>query len=160
MIILNKMIFRQATINDIPALVECRIRQLIDEGQIPDKDIAESNARFFREHFESGQMEEWVCEDDGRIVATGAILWFRFPPSFTNGEGLKAYITNIYTDPEYRGQGIAPKILEILENRARERGACRIWLEGSKWGLPVYKKYGFSENNTILTIENELKQED
>jgi hypothetical protein len=50
--------------------------------------------------------------------------------------------------------------LEILENRARERGACRIWLEGSKWGLPVYKKYGFSENNTILTIENELKQED
>jgi GNAT superfamily N-acetyltransferase len=51
------------------------------------------------------------------------------------------------------GRGIAPAILKILEDEARERGVCRIWLEGSKWGLPVYKKYGFSENHTILTIE-------
>lgn len=51
------------------------------------------------------------------------------------------------------GRGIAPGILKILEDEARERGVCRIWLEGSKWGQPVYKKYGFSENHTILTIE-------
>lgn len=29
------MQYRQATIDDIPALVECRIRQLIDEGREP-----------------------------------------------------------------------------------------------------------------------------
>lgn len=145
--------FRQATIDDIPELVNCRIRQLIDEGQSPDIDITSSNTEYFREYMESGQLEEWVCEDDGRIIATGAILWYRFPPSFTNGEGLKAYITNIYTDPDYRGRGIAPKMLEILEKRAREEGVCRIWLEASKWGKPVYKKYGFEENDTILTIE-------
>lgn len=26
-------------------------------------------------------------------------------------------------------------------------------VECSKWGLPVYRKYGFTENETILTIE-------
>ena len=149
------MKFRKATIEDIPWLVECRIRQLIDEGQAPDKDIRDANEAYFREHFESGQMEEWVCEDAGRIIATGAIIYYAFPPSFTNGEGLKVYITNIYTDPEYRGRGIAPEMLSILERRARERNVCRIWLEGSKWGLPVYRKYGFKENDTILTIELE-----
>jgi len=153
----ENLTFRQATVDDIPDLIDCRIRQLIDEGQSPDKDIAASNTEYFREYMESGQMEEWVCEDAGRIIATGAILWFRFPPSFTNGEGLKAYITNIYTDPDYRGRGIAPAILKILEQRAREAGVCRIWLEASKWGKPVYKKYGFEENDTILTIETEDK---
>jgi len=149
------MKYRQATVDDIPELVDYRIRQLIDEGQTPDKDITEGNVAYFRDYFARGQMEEWVCEDDGRIIATGAIIWYSFPPSFTNGEGLKAYITNIYTDPEYRGRGIAPKILEILEKRARERDACRIWLEASKWGKPVYQKYGFGLNDTILTIETE-----
>ena len=147
------MNFRKATIEEIPQLVDCRVRQLIDEGQTPDKDITGANIEFFHEYFARGQMEEWVCEDEGRIVATGAIIWYRFPPSFDNGAGLKAYITNIYTDPEYRGRGIAPKMLELLEERAREEGACRIWLEASKWGKPVYKKYGFQENDTILCIE-------
>lgn len=149
------MIFRQAAIEEIPVLVECRIRQLIDEGQAPEKDIREANIRYFRELFDCGRMEEWVCEDEGRIVATGGVIYYCFPPSFDNGEGVKAYITNIYTDPEYRGRGIAPKMLSILEERARERGVCRIWLEASKWGKPVYEKYGFGVNDTIMTIENE-----
>lgn len=149
----DPMTFRQATPDDIGELFNCRIKQLIDEGQSTDIDITASNYKYFREYMESGQLEEWVCEDEGKIIATGAIIWYRFPPSFTNGEGLKAYITNIYTDPDYRGRGIAPKMLEILEKRAREEGVCRIWLEASKWGKPVYKKYGFEENDTILTIE-------
>lgn len=150
------MTYRQATSEDIPALVDCRVRQLIEEGQDPDLDIRESNIAYFREYFESGQMEEWVCEDEGRIIATGAIIWYSFPPSFINGEGLKAYITNIFTDPDYRGRGIASGILGILEDRARERNACRIWLEASVWGKPVYEKYGFDVNDTIMTIEREV----
>ena len=40
-----------------------------------------------------------------------------------------------------------------LEKRMRERGVCRIWLEASRWGKPVYEKYGFRENDSIMTIE-------
>ena len=73
--------------------------------------------------------------------------------SFKNNGGLKGYVTNIYTDPEYRGRGIATKMLAILEERMKERGVCRIWLEASRWGKPVYEKYGFKENDSIMTIE-------
>ena len=147
------MNFRIATKEDIPQLVECRARQLIDEGQNPDKDITESNTAYFLEYFESGQMEEWVCEEDGRIVATGAVIYYRFPPSFENGDGLKAYIANIYTDPEYRGRRIAPNMLKILEQRARERNVCELWLEASKWGRPVYEKYGFRQDKRMMVME-------
>ena len=146
-------VFRRATMDEIPELVDFRIRQLIDEGQTPGKDIRETNIAYFREHFASGQMEEWVCDLDGRIIATGAIIWYVFPPSFDNGAGLKAYITNIYTEPEFRGRGIAPKMIELLDGFAKERGACRVWLEASKWGKPVYAKYGMSVNDTIMTLE-------
>ena len=146
-------VFRRATMDEIPELVDFRIRQLIDEGQTPGKDIRETNIAYFREHFASGQMEEWVCDLDGRIIATGAIIWYVFPPSFDNGAGLKAYITNIYTEPEFRGRRIAPKMIELLDGFAKERGACRVWLEASKWGKPVYAKYGMSVNDTIMTLE-------
>ncbi|MBP3897429.1 MAG: GNAT family N-acetyltransferase [Mogibacterium sp.] len=146
-------VFRRATMDEIPELVDFRVRQLIDEGQTPWKDIKETNIAYFREHFASGQMEEWVCDLDGRIIATGAIIWYVFPPSFDNGAGLKAYITNIYTEPEFRGRGIAPKMIELLDGFAKERGACRVWLEASKWGKPVYAKYGMSVNDTIMTLE-------
>ena len=146
-------VFRRATEDEIPQLVDFRIRQLIDEGQTPWKDIKETNIAYFREHFAGGQMEEWVCDVDGRIVATGAIIWYAFPPSFDNGAGLKAYITNIFTEPEYRGMGIATAMLALLDGRAKERDACRVWLEASKWGKPVYAEYGMSVNDTIMTLE-------
>ena len=69
---------------------------LLTRGRFLTRTLLRAMPGFFREHFESGQMEEWVCEDDGRIVATGAILWFRFPPSFTNGMDLR-HILPTYT---------------------------------------------------------------
>ncbi len=147
------MKFRKASLDDIDVLVKCRICQLIDEGQEPNIDITEANREFFRRMMSSGQMEEWVCEEDDRIIATGGLIYYEFPPSFTNGKGLKAYITNIYTAPEFRGRGSAPQMLAILEREARDRGVCRIWLEASRMGKPVYEKYGFSGNDTMLAIE-------
>lgn len=147
------MVFRKATTEDIPQLVECRIKQLIDEGQNPDKDIKEANIAYFREQFRTGQMEEWVCEDEGRIIATGAVIYQRFPPSFTNGDGLKAYIANIYTDPAYRGRGVATNMLRLLEERARARNVCELWLEASRWGRPVYEKYGFIQDERLMILK-------
>ena len=152
------MLFRQATVEDIPELVECRKRQLVDEGQDPAIDITEPNIEYFTERFESGQMEGWVCVDEtmekgSQIIATGALIYFDFPPSFANNGGHKAYIANIYTHPDYRGRRICPQILEILENRAREKGCCRVWLEASEIGKYVYQKRGFEENEMVLMIE-------
>ena len=148
--IIDNLTFRQATVEDIPDLIDCRIRQLIDEGQSPDKDITASNTEYFSEYMESGQMEEWVCEDAGRIIATGAILWFRFPPSFTNGEGLKAYITNIYTDPDYRRRGIAKELLRRVTEEARAYGCGAVQITASDMGVLLYSDFGFARNRNFM----------
>jgi ribosomal protein S18 acetylase RimI-like enzyme len=49
--------------------------------------------------------------------------------------------------PAYRGQRVAEKMLELVEQIARERGACKLTLEvlqGNAGALKLYQRIGFS----------------
>ena len=139
------MNYRLAIKEDIPLLIELRKRQLIDEGQNPDVNMDQELVKFFNNHFADNTLVEWVAEEDGKIVGTAAILLFEFPPAFTNPSGIKGYITNMYTAPEYRGQGLASELLKKVLDEARSRSVKNILLAASDMGKPVYKKVGFEE---------------
>ena len=139
------MNYRLSIKEDIPLLIELRKRQLIDEGQNPDVNMDQELVKFFNNHFADNTLVEWVAEEDGKIVGTAAILFFEFPPAFTNHSGIKGYITNMYTAPEYRGQGLASELLKKVLDEARSRSVKNILLAASDMGKPVYKKVGFEE---------------
>ena len=139
------MNYRLAIKEDIPLLIELRKRQLIDEGQNPDVNMDQELVKFFNNHFADNTLVEWVAEEDGKIVGTAAILLFEFPPAFTNPSGIKGYITNMFTVPEYRGQGLASELLKKVLYEARIRSVKNILLAASDMGKPVYKKVGFEE---------------
>ena len=139
------MNYRLSIKEDIPLLIELRKRQLIDEGQNPDVNMDQELVKFFNNHFADNTLVEWVAEEDGKIVGTAAILLFEFPPAFTNPSGIKGYITNMYTAPEYRGQGLASELLKKVLDEARSRSVKNILLVASDMGKPVYKKVGFEE---------------
>jgi GNAT superfamily N-acetyltransferase len=139
------MNYRLSIKEDIPLLIELRKRQLIDEGQNPDVNMDQELVKFFNNHFADNTLVEWVAEEDGKIVGTAAILFFEFPPAFTNPSGIKGYITNMYTVPEYRGQGLASELLKKVLDEARSRNVKNILLAASDMGKPVYKKVGFEE---------------
>ena len=90
-----------------------------------------------------GSLIEWIVEDNEETIATGAIIFYDFPPSFTNMSGKRGYITNMFTKENYRGQGIATTLLTKLVDEARNVGVSKIWLGASTLGRPVYKKFGF-----------------
>ncbi len=64
-------------------------------------------------------------------------------PSYHNPTGKTAFIMNIYTDPQYRRNGIAFNVLDMLVTDAKERGAENIILDSTKMGRPLYETYGF-----------------
>lgn len=139
------MTYRKATIQDIPYLVTIRKKQLIDEGIIPSVDMDKELTQYFYEKLSDHTMIEWLAEEDKKIIATAAIIFFEFPPCFTNKTGKKGYIANVYTAPEFRRRGIATSMLDRVVKEARERNVEHLWLEASKMGRTVYKKYGFQE---------------
>lgn len=147
------MIYRTATVDDIDILAELRKQQLVDEGSSADKDIDEELHSFFMKKMNDEIMVAWVAEDNKAIIATAAIIFYEFPPSYTNKSGMKGYIANVYTKPEYRGRGIATSLLDKLVAEARERKVEKLWLGASKMGRPVYLRYGFTESNDWLELK-------
>ncbi|MED4205468.1 GNAT family N-acetyltransferase [Neobacillus mesonae] len=146
------MNYRIATTNDIDELVDLRKKQLVDEGIEPSIDIDTELFTFFKNKLSDGSLIQWLVEAQEEIIACGAIIFYDFPPSYTNKSGKKAYITNMYTKENYRGQGIATKLLLKLVEEAKTAGITKVWLGASKMGRPVYKKFGFKETDEWLEL--------
>jgi GNAT superfamily N-acetyltransferase len=145
--------FRKATVNEIDKLIYLRKKQLVEEGIEPNQEIDTELKDFFTNKMGDGSLIEWIVEDNDEMIATGAIIFFEFPPTYTNKSGKKAYITNMYTKESYRGQGIATKLLTKLVAEAKTAGIIKIWLGASKLGRPVYKKFGFKETDEWLELD-------
>ncbi|WP_400244410.1 GNAT family N-acetyltransferase [Niallia sp. JL1B1071] len=147
------MNYRKATVEDINLLVEMRKSQLVDEGITADKDIDNELEAFFQWKLAEGSLIQWVVEEQNEIIATGAIVIYDFPPSYTNKSGKKAYVTNMFTKNDYRGKGIASSLLTNLVDEAKGLGITKMWLGASKLGRPVYKKFGFKETGEWMELE-------
>lgn len=146
--------YRKATLEDIPTMIALRKRQLLDEGQNPETDIDQELDHFFRKRLLDGSLIQYFGTDDGETIASGAVIFYDFPPSYTNPKGQWAYFGNMYTVPPYRGQGIAKAILHLLAEEVKLAGVEKIWLATSEMGRPVYKKFGFEEIdwNLVMTL--------
>ncbi len=60
----------------------------------------------------------------------------------------EAELLTIVTGPEWRGCGLAPRVLERALDGAANRGARRLFLEvdaGNAPALAVYRRFGFGE---------------
>ncbi|WP_312094121.1 GNAT family N-acetyltransferase [Niallia sp.] len=147
------MNYRKATVADVNLLMEWRKTQLVDEGIKADKDIDIELEAFFRKKLAAGSLIQLVVEEQNEIIATGAIVIYDFPPSYTNKSGKKAYVTNMYTKNDYRGKGIASSLLMKLVEEAQNLGITKMWLGASKLGRPVYKKFGFTETDEWMELE-------
>jgi GNAT superfamily N-acetyltransferase len=52
----------------------------------------------------------------------------------------------LYTHPDYRRQGVADLMLAWGKRKADEMGV-EMWLDATEYGVPVYRKHGFTVVN-------------
>lgn len=147
------MTYREATLNEIEILADMRIKQLIDEECDPYNDIKQELIDFFKTALQTDSFIQLVAEEHGAIVATGGIEIYQFPPGFDNPSGKKAYISSIYTVPEYRRKGISSGLIRELLEIARKKQIKKVWLNASFMGKPVYTKLGFEGSASYMAIE-------
>ena len=145
------MEYRVATADDIDNLVQLR-NQLVAECGAPNRDVDAQLRAFFEKHLADGSVVEWLAIESGRIVATAAVEFHEFTPSESNKSGVRGHVTNMYTAPEYRGNGIASFLLGKLAEEAETRGTNRLWLHASEMGGPVYRKFGFKEADGFFEL--------
>ena len=146
------MIYRKATEKDIDSIVEMRINLLIEEAATIPTDIRAELKEYFSIEINK-TIVVMLAEEKDKIVATSSVIFQKYPPSFSNKEGMRAYITNVYTMPEYRRQGISTKLLDKLIEEVKKRGISYVWLWATEQGTYLYKKYGFEELKAFSTMD-------
>ncbi len=145
----DRIIIRQMTIEDIPAVAETE-RLTLGAEAWSESSLLETLSR--NGHY-------FVAAVDGKTAGHGG-----FTVVLDEGD-----ITNIAVRHEFRRQGLASKILEAMISEANKRHLSFLTLEVRKSNTPavlLYEKYGFTvrgerksfyrnptENALIMTLD-------
>lgn len=150
------LLYKKATLCDLDILVGIRIRVLKEANELDDSielsTLEEQSIGYYKQSLADETHLAYLVMDDSRFVGAGGISFFRVLPTYRNPTGHKAYIMNMYTEPEYWGKGIAYKTLGILVSEAKARGISAISLEATKMGFPIYEKFGFVKMSNEMEL--------
>ena len=146
---IQKFVYKRATMEDIDELVRTRIIVLRAANKLPDDEdmsvVEKESYADYRRALETGEHIAYLVYDNGAFVGAGGVSFYQVMPTYHNPTGKKAYIMNMYTAPEYRRQGIAIHTLDLLVKDAKEQGVLQIALEATYMGRPLYERYGFAK---------------
>ena len=143
---------RKADSKDLPAIVDYRIimfQTFIKETYDWDA-VKKFEVRYFQEKMQGNQFAAWVAETaEGAIIATAAVSFYETAPKPWNLESKYAFISSMYTEPEYRRQGIGGRLLKEALDFSRSKGITHATLHASKSGKPLYESFGFRDTNEM-----------
>ena len=139
--------YKKADISDLELLVSSRVMVLKAANKLPeDTDMSEierQSREYYKKALADGSHTAYLVFDGEKLIGAGGISYYTVMPTCCDPTGKKAYVMNMYTDPEYRRQGIAYKTLELLVADSKARGVEHITLEATDMGRPLYEKFGF-----------------
>ena len=126
-------VHRPATLDDAAALFEVRRRSILELASkgLPAGEAETWAAKLTLAGMESKlrELEIWVAEQDGVVVAWGAI----------RGDILEG----LYTVPQFAGRGVASGMLTRLEGLMMARGVAAVLAEASSNAREFYLRRGY-----------------
>lgn len=110
--------------------------------------------RFLEPALASGNWAVWVAEQEGRLVSQ---IWVQVihkapRPGRFGGHNRYGYMTNVFTVPERRGQGIGGQLLERVIQWAREQELQFLVVWPSEESVRFYERGGFRATSEALEL--------
>ena len=138
---------RRATLRDLDVLVHQRHGMWVDMGVGNNEQVRRQDRvyrRWARSRLKTGALLGWVAETrEGRVVA-GATMWLRpTVPRPGIRQLAQPYLLSMYTEPEWRGGGLATRIVDEATEWVRKNGYGWLLLHGSRMGRGIYLRRGF-----------------
>jgi GNAT superfamily N-acetyltransferase len=141
-----KISVRMATMRELDVLVAHRRGMFEAMGVGDARSLAQQDGdfrRWVRPRLKRGEFIGFIAESGKRPVAGGSVwLQERQPrPGFRGGK--LPYLLSVFTEPEFRGRGLATKIVRAAMAWCREKGYESMTLHASKMGRAIYEKLGW-----------------
>lgn len=139
---------RLAREDDIEQLVEMRRDfsfEDFENGEVIGRPGYEDDCRaFLTEAITSGRWHIWVAESGEHIVSHAYVALVEKVPRPIRENARIAYMTNVYTRPNFRGRGIGAEIIRRAQEAARESDVELIIVWPSEGSVAFYKREGFA----------------
>lgn len=74
------------------------------------------------------------------------------PPYYGCPSGKIGLLSSMFTDKEYRRQGIAKKLLEKVVEEAKNYGCGTVQITASDMGVLLYEDFGFKRNDNFMYL--------
>ena len=149
------MLIREITQDDVETIAHMRVLMLdeVTDEPLPWQ-LEGSVRRFVWKHMQDNTCLGVVAEDEGKVIADAVIYLFETMPDEINVPGMTAILYNVYTLPEYRGQGIMARMLPEVIRLARQAGAVELKMTAEAKAIPLYQRMGFqlSDNSMVMVL--------
>ena len=142
------MIYTKATAEDIAQLTELRIAYLAEDySELTEKDL-EIIKRDLPDYFIRNLNKNifgYVARDEREIVACALLLVIEKPmsPAFITGK--TGTVLNVYTKSEYRHNGHARKVMNMLMEYVSDMELSVVELKATEDGYQLYRSLGFHD---------------
>ena len=149
--------YRIATQGDINLLIQIRLEMLkVVNNLEPDYQFSSDFINNSKLYFDNGNQTTVLAYQDDMVIGCASICYIHMMPTFDHPTGKRAHLMNVYTNIQYRRQGIAYKMVNLLIEEAKMEGVTEISLDTTQSGRALYRKCGFveSEECMVLTIRN------
>ncbi len=139
--------------DDIDWLMSIRLEMLKVVNNLPkDYEYSDEMRTESRDYFLNGDHLTALAVDGDIVIGCASMSFFRIMPTFDHPTGKRAHLMNVYTRNEYRRQGIARKMVELLIEKTWENGATEISLDATALGRPLYKSLGFIDSSECMVL--------
>ena len=142
--------YRKLTENDLETFINMRINQLREEGATDEMDLSPALMDYYQRHLANGTFVSWLALDGDKIIGTSGMSFVEKPPYFGCPTGRIGLLSSMYTNPDYRRQGIARELLRRVVEEARAYGCGTVQITASDMGVLLYSDFGFVKNKNFM----------
>ena len=142
--------YRKLSEKELDEFIEMRINQLREEGAKEDIDLKPALLDYYKRHMKDGTFVSWVALDGNNIIGTSGMSFVEKPPYFGCPSGKIGLLSSMFTNPNYRRNGIAKELLSRIVNEAKQYGCGTIQITASDMGVKLYTDFGFEHNGNFM----------
>lgn len=144
------IIYRKLTEKDLETFISMRITQLREEGATDEMDLSPALMDYYQRHLANGTFVSWLALDGDKIIGTSGMSFVEKPPYFGCSTGRIGLLSSMYTNPDYRRQGIARELLRRVVEEAQAYGCGTVQITASDMGVLLYSDFGFVKNKNFM----------
>jgi GNAT superfamily N-acetyltransferase len=151
---------RRATIADMEIIIRQRRSMFEEMGTGTTESLDRMIAAYYpwlSEKLETGGYVGFLAVDGDTVIAgAGAIISDMRQPHPVLRDGKTAHVVNVYTESDYRKQGLARRLMQTLVEYFREEGIGSATLHASQFGRSLYESLGFEDAPEMILDLNKL----